>query len=169
MTQVTGTPSAVDTDLLRTLLGRFATGVTVITACGPDGMVGMTANSFCPVSLDPPLVLFCVAHRSQLRGALSSATAFAVNILGSGQRHLSDQFARRGRDRFGAARWRPGTTRSPVFVDAPAVLECVTERVIELGDHDVVLGRVVALHPVRDEPPLVFYAGGYRTVCDTGT
>jgi flavin reductase (DIM6/NTAB) family NADH-FMN oxidoreductase RutF len=162
MTRAVLSDAAVDTGLLRRVLGRFATGVAVVTTCTPAGIVGMTINSFCSVSLEPPLLLFCVAHRSQLRDALSSATAFAINVLGEGQQTLSEQFARPGLDRFGAARWRPGTTRSPVFVEAPAVLECVTERVIELGDHDLVVGRVVTVHPVAEERPLVFFAGKYH-------
>jgi flavin reductase (DIM6/NTAB) family NADH-FMN oxidoreductase RutF len=156
-------PAGVDARELRTALGHFATGVAVITARDVRGPVGMTVNSFCSVSLDPPLVLFCVGHRSQLRSVLSRATSYAVNVLGADQEALSRRFASPGFDRFGATRWRPGTTGSPVLVDALAVLECITERVVETGDHDIVLGRVATVHPLgTGREPLVFFSGGYR-------
>lgn len=156
--------STLDTRTLRTALGRFATGVAVITTRDIRHAVGMTVNSFCSVSLTPPLVLFCVGHRSQLRAVLSASTSWAVNLLGADQESLSNQFARPGLDRFGSARWRPGTTGSPVLVDALAVLECITTQVIPVGDHDVVLGRVVEVHPVRDGSPLLFFGGRYRVL-----
>ncbi|BCJ56157.1 hypothetical protein Asp14428_76320 [Actinoplanes sp. NBRC 14428] len=155
-------PSGLDTRDLRSALGRFATGVAVVTTRDARHAVGMTVNSFCSVSLDPPLVLFCVGHRSQLRRVLSASTAYAVNLLAAGQERLSGQFARPGLDRFGAVRWRPGTTGSPVLIDALAALECITEQVIAAGDHDIVLGRVVEVHPVTEADPLVFFGGSYR-------
>ncbi|MEW2299821.1 flavin reductase family protein [Streptomyces sp. NPDC006655] len=161
-TDVFALDSEVDGDHLRAVLGQFATGVAVITVPTGRGPVGMTVNSFCSVSLTPPVVLFCVRHRSQLHEPFSAATAFAVNVLAEGQEELSRQFARPGYDRFGAVRWRPGVTRSPVLGGAHAVLECLTHRVLPTGDHDIVLGRVVAAHPLGSGRPLLFHAGGYR-------
>ncbi len=157
----------VDARALRTALGRFATGVTVVTTRSRRGAVGMTINSFCPVSLDPPLVLFCVGHRSQLRDVVTTASAYAVNVLSAAQEELSRQFATPGRDRFGAALWRPGTTGSPVLVGALAVLECIGEQLVGMGDHDIVIGRVVTLHPVADAEPLIFFGGRYRRLVVT--
>jgi 3-hydroxy-9,10-secoandrosta-1,3,5(10)-triene-9,17-dione monooxygenase reductase component len=122
----------------------------------------MTVNSFCSVSLSPPVVLFCVRHRSQLYEEFSAAGAFSVNVLAEGQEALSQQFASPGFDRFGSVRWRPGITRSPVLGGAHAVLECLTDRLLTAGDHDIVLGRVVAAHPLSPGEPLLFHAGGYR-------
>jgi flavin reductase (DIM6/NTAB) family NADH-FMN oxidoreductase RutF len=151
----------LDPAQLRASLGAFATGVAVVTAATADGPVGMTVNSFTSVSLTPPLILFCTAHRSRLRPVYARATAFAVNILAEDQADLSRRFARQGRDRFAATRWRPGTNGAPVLLGAAGVLECVGERVVAAGDHDMVLGRVVTLHPESHRRPLLFHGGGY--------
>jgi 3-hydroxy-9,10-secoandrosta-1,3,5(10)-triene-9,17-dione monooxygenase reductase component len=164
MTDVFAIDAEVDTAELRRALGRFTTGVVVVTTHTPGGAVGMTVNSFCSVSLTPPVVLFCVRRESQLHAHFASATAFAVNVLADGQEELSSQFARPGFDRFASARWRPGTTRSPVLAGVHAVLECLTDRVLPAGDHDVVLGRVVAVHPSTPGRPLLFYSGGYGSL-----
>jgi 3-hydroxy-9,10-secoandrosta-1,3,5(10)-triene-9,17-dione monooxygenase reductase component len=161
-TDVFALDSEVDSGHLRQVLGKFATGIAVVTTATRRGPIGMTVNSFCSVSLTPPKVLFCVRHQSQLYEAFSAATTFAVNILEESQQTLSDQFARPGSDRFGSVRWRPGITRSPVLGGAHAVLECLTDRVLPAGDHDIVLGRVVAAHPVPTGRPLLFHSGGYQ-------
>lgn len=154
--------SEVDPRELRTALGHFATGVVVLTTSTGAGPIGMTMNSFCSVSLTPPLVLFCVQHSSQLCAPFTAARSWAVNVLHEDQRGLADQFARRGYDRFRAVGWRPGTTGSPVLAAALSVLECITERTATVGDHDVVFGRVVDLHPVGVGGPLVFWGGAYH-------
>ncbi|TKA11209.1 flavin reductase family protein [Actinacidiphila oryziradicis] len=154
--------SEVDGNHLRQVLGKFATGVAVVATSTARGPVGMTVNSFCSVSLSPPVVLFCVRHQSQLHEAFSSATTFSVNVLAEGQEALSQQFASPGFDRFGSVRWRPGVTRSPVLGGAHAVLECLTNGLFTAGDHDIVLGRVVAAHPLAPGQPLLFHSGGYR-------
>lgn len=164
MTDLFSLDTEVDTTDLRTALGRFATGVVVVTACTPHRPVGMTVNSFCSVSLAPPVVLFCVRHQSQLRMPFATAGAFAVNVLADDQTAVSNVFALPGRDRFAAVRWRPGITRSPVLLDSHSVLECLTDRVLAAGDHDVVLGRVVAVHPCSPGRPLLYYGGGYRAL-----
>jgi flavin reductase (DIM6/NTAB) family NADH-FMN oxidoreductase RutF len=160
--------SEVDAGHLRQVLGKFATGVAVVTTATERGPVGMTVNSFCSVSLNPPVVLFCVRHQSQLHEAFSAATVFAVNVLAEGQEALSQQFARPGYDRFGSVRWRPGVTRSPVLGGAHAVLECLTDRLLPAGDHDIVLGRVVAAHPLAPGRPLLFHSGRYGELADGG-
>ncbi|MFG3497069.1 flavin reductase family protein [Streptomyces sp. NPDC047928] len=152
-----------DPDTLRGVLGRFTTGVTVVTAMTPHGPVGMTANSFSSVSLDPPLVLFSVARRSQLSDHLTRADAFAVNILNAGQRELSARFARPGLNRFGDTDWRLGTTGSPVLPGALGVVECRPSEVHAGGDHLITVGRVVEAY--ANEPadePLLFFRGAYR-------
>ncbi|MEV8635682.1 flavin reductase family protein [Streptosporangium sp. NPDC051023] len=161
-TDVFDLDSAVDAGHLREVLGKFATGVAVVATTTARGPVGMTVNSFCSVSLNPPVVLFCVRHQSQLYEVFSAATTFSVNVLAEGQEALSKQFASPGYDRFGSVRWRPGVTRSPVLGGAHAVLECLTHQLLPTGDHDIVLGRVVAAHPLSPGRPLLFHAGGYR-------
>ncbi|MFC6883272.1 MULTISPECIES: flavin reductase family protein [Actinomadura] len=152
---------------LRAALGRFATGVAVVTAAAPDGTpIGMTVNSLTSVSLDPPLVLFCVDRRSRLHPVFTGADGFAVNILREGQLSLSWRFASPGFDRFDAIEPRYGETGVPLLPSALAVLECVEPRPIPAGDHDIVLGRVVALETAPDDhaEPLVFFGGGYRSL-----
>lgn len=158
--------SAIEPRALRRVLGRFTTGVVVVTTCADDGtLVGMTVNSFCSVSLDPPLVLFCVSRSSQLHPIFTGAETFAVNVLSEAQRDLSLRFARPGRDRFdGLPDVGEGDHDSPVLPRALAVVECATASVTPAGDHDIVLGRVTGTLTADDglAEPLVFYAGAYR-------
>ncbi|MEV4113896.1 flavin reductase family protein [Nonomuraea sp. NPDC049695] len=156
---------SVDAGALRAVLGRFATGVTVITTVAEQGeacLVGMTANSFASVSLDPPLVLFCVNRASRLHPVFTGARIFAVNILGEDQTGLSGQFARPGLDRFGQARAVRGRSGAPLLDGAIATLECAVDQVVGAGDHDIVIGRVLSVEESPAETPLIFYGGAYR-------
>lgn len=146
---------------LRDAFGRFATGVTVITAVKPDGQpVGITANSFTSVSLDPPLVLWCIARSSPSVSAFSENAAFAVTILGVSERETALHFAGRASSKFPS-----GATIAPDR--APAVpganlcrIDCVVERLSEAGDHFIVLGRVQAIDLSIGEP-LAFHGGKF--------
>lgn len=151
--------------LLREVLGQYPTGVTVITTMTARGPVGMTANSFSSVSLNPPLVLFSVARTSQMCEHLTGADAFAVNVLNATQRAVSTQFARPGFDRFGEVRWSPGGTGVPVLAGVRAVLECEVADVHAGGDHLITVGRVLDAY-VQDDAtaPLVFFLGQYQQV-----
>jgi flavin reductase (DIM6/NTAB) family NADH-FMN oxidoreductase RutF len=157
--------STIESRTMRRVLGRFATGVVVVTTRTDDGLpVGMTVNSFCSVSLEPPLVLFCVSRASQLHPVYVGSTHFAVNVLSESQRELSLRFAGFGRDRFAGLTHDSGTGGSPVLPGALAVAECATTSVTQAGDHDIVLGRVLGLSAETDglDEPLVFYGGAYR-------
>ncbi|GLW63915.1 FMN reductase [Actinomadura rubrobrunea] len=161
------TTDPTDQHRLRMALGRFATGVAVVTARSRSGMpVGMTVNSFTSVSLDPPLVLFCASRRSSLYPVFAAADAFGVNILRESQIAESRRFASRGFDRFATLRPRTGRTGVPLLPRALATLECVEPRRLPAGDHDVLIGRVAAIEADPDEidQPLVYYAGGYRSL-----
>jgi flavin reductase (DIM6/NTAB) family NADH-FMN oxidoreductase RutF len=144
---------------LRAVLGRYATGVVVVTAAGP---VGLTVNSFTSVSLDPPLVLFCLREESRLRGAFGSA--FAVNVLREGQREVARRFA--GRDGFDGLPHRTGRSGAPLLAGTLATIECTTERTVAGGDHDIVVGRVLAtaVHEAGAADPLLYYEGAYRSL-----
>jgi flavin reductase (DIM6/NTAB) family NADH-FMN oxidoreductase RutF len=160
--------TAMEPRALRAVLGRFATGVAVVTALGRDGApVGMTVNSFTSVSLDPPLVLYCANRASRLFPAFTEAPAFAVNILAESQDEVSRRFARQGLDRFGELRHEAGATGAPLLPGSLAVLECATESVVPAGDHALVLGRVTAAAAVPGAgAPLLFYDGAYRRLDD---
>ncbi len=146
----------------RTVLGQFATGVTIITAMSEVGPVGVAANSFTAVSLDPPLVLFCVARTSSTWPHIEQARKFAVNILGGHQEQLCQLFATKGADRFEATPWHVGAGGSPVLHDTLAYLDCEFWAEYDGGDHVIVVGRVLDLGVIRDGGPLIFFQGGYR-------
>lgn len=150
---------------LRDAFGCFATGVTVVTTLGDDGApVGLTANSFTSLSLDPPLVLFCLDRRSTSLATFEKAERFAVNVLHAGQEAVSARFSRREPDRFAATAWRPGRTGAPLLQDASAYFECRREAVLDGGDHRIFIGRVEAISCESSYDPLVFFQGRYRSV-----
>ena len=154
-------PDAAD---FRLVLGQFATGVTIITAVDDGEPVGVAANSFTSVSLDPPLVLFCVARNSSTWPRIERARKFAVNILGEHQEELCQLFAKKGADRFGSVDWHLGVGGSPVLHDCLAYLDCTFWNEYDGGDHIIVVGRVLDLGLTHDAGPLVFYQGRYGRV-----
>jgi 3-hydroxy-9,10-secoandrosta-1,3,5(10)-triene-9,17-dione monooxygenase reductase component len=151
----------IDSARFRTILGHFATGVTVVTGHGPDGPVGLAVNSFTSVSLDPPLVLVCMARTSSTWPTIRDGGSFAVNILGEHQEDTSRRFGASSGDRFEGVGWSPGKTGSPILRDAIAYVECVIDAEHEGGDHVIVVGRVVELGQPADGGPLLFWRGGY--------
>jgi flavin reductase (DIM6/NTAB) family NADH-FMN oxidoreductase RutF len=151
-------PGAPD---FRDVLGHFATGVTIITATDEEGPAGVAANSFTSVSLDPPLVLFCVARTSTTWPRIEKARKFAVNILGEHQEELSRLFAQKGADRFGQTEWHVGVGGSPVLHDVLAYIDCEFWAEYDGGDHIIVVGRVLDLGITHDAGPLVFFRGRY--------
>ena len=155
---------AVEAAKFRTVLGHFATGVTVVTGQGPNGPVGLAANAFPSVSLDPPLVLVCMAHTSSTWPKIRRSGSFAVNFLSEGQEEVCRRFGERGADRFAGLGWKPGDTGSPVFSDALAYVECHIEAEYAGGDHVIVVGRVVALGVIQEGRPLIFWRGGYGSL-----
>jgi flavin reductase (DIM6/NTAB) family NADH-FMN oxidoreductase RutF len=145
----------------RRVLGQFATGVTIITAMDDDEPAGVAANSFTSVSLDPPLVLFCVGRDSTTWPRIERARRFAVNILGEHQAELCRLFATKGADRFGQVEWHLGVGGSPVLHEVIAYLDCEFWAEYDGGDHIIVVGRVLDLGVDHDAGPLVFYQGKY--------
>ena len=153
--------SGIDSARFRTVLGHFATGVTVVTGHGPDGPSGMAANSFTSVSLDPPLVLVCMAHTSSTWPAIRDSGHFAVNILGEHQEDTCRRFGARTGDRFEGVGWTTGKTGSPILHEAIAYVDCVIDAEHEAGDHVIVVGRVVDLGQPAEGGALLFWRGGY--------
>jgi 3-hydroxy-9,10-secoandrosta-1,3,5(10)-triene-9,17-dione monooxygenase reductase component len=154
---------ALDPDIatFRTVLGHFATGVTLITAMDGDEPVGMACNSFTSVSLDPPLVLYCAAKASSTWPKIQPAQCFAANILGEDDEELCRLFATKGAARFKHLNYSPYRTGAPVIHDAIAFVDCETVAEHDAGDHVIVVGRVVELGYASEGKPLLFYRGGY--------
>lgn len=155
---------AADPRAFRDALGCFATGVTVITCAGPEGPMGITANSFASVSLDPPLVLWSPARASSRFGAFHAATRFAIHILEEDQDEIAMAFTR-SKDGFGGLDWAEDADGVPIIDGPLARLDCAREVAHDAGDHVIIVGRVLSCTR-RDGAPLVFQCGrfgGFRT------
>jgi flavin reductase (DIM6/NTAB) family NADH-FMN oxidoreductase RutF len=159
--------AAIDPREFRRAVGHFATGVTVIAVDIEGSTRGMTANAFTSLSLDPPLVLFCVAKKAHLGQVVHMASGFSINILTHDQQSLSTYFAGGWKDAspppFAFEPWEGG----PRLAGVAAALGCAVETIHEGGDHFIVVGRVLALY--QREPaaaPLVFHAGRYAALAE---
>ena len=160
-------PLTVDPLEFRSVIGHFATGVTVITTAAGDRLHGMTANAVSSLSLDPVMVLICVDKSAHTHRVLDEGGVFVVNILGEHQEDLSRVFAAKAEPEAGTLRgqlFRRGDTGAPILADCLAFLECRVATVVDGGDHSIFLGRVVSEGVVEEMRPLLFYRGGYRTL-----
>ena len=152
----------IDTLALRAALGRFATGVTIVSCVDDNGaFVGLTANSFKSLSLDPPLVLWSLRDTSPSLPAFVKARRFAVNVLAEAQVDLSRRFAARVEDKFADGAWSLGEHGTPVLAGCVAAFECETVSHQVAGDHRLFVGRVLAFAETT-LPPLVFQGGHYH-------
>ena len=153
---------SLDPDSFRAVLGRFASGVTVVTARDGGGRdAGMTVSAFCSLSLEPPLVLVCIAHDASLHDLLAPpGTPFAVNILAAGQEALSRRFSGPDPNRFEGIGFARGQMEVALLDDALAHLECRVAARHPGGDHTICVGQVEAA-TVRPDRPLLYYRGGY--------
>jgi flavin reductase (DIM6/NTAB) family NADH-FMN oxidoreductase RutF len=152
-----------DSTHFRSVLARFATGVTVVTSRTADGRgCGLTVNAFMSVSLDPMLVLVSLARDSVTADAITNTRGFAVNVLPAGAGAIAERFSEIHRTiRFRGVETRTDSTGSPVLVSALAWLDCQVHAIHHAGDHLLILGAPQALG-ARDGDPLVFFGGGYR-------
>lgn len=167
MAQVRST-SAPSLASLREVMSQFATGVVVLTVGGRH-LHGMTANAFTSVSLDPPLVLCCVARNALMHTALSSARRFAVSIMGADQedvaRYFADKHRPLGTAQFDSVGWRPGArTQAPLLTDALAWLECELHESYGSGDHSIFIGSVLDCARGRGREGLLFFDRGYHSI-----
>ena len=155
----------IDQKDLRSVLGQFATGVTVVTTQTKVGnYYGFTANSFTSVSLDPPLVLFCIDKSSEGCPLFWDSGCFAVNILEAGQADVSQRFADStlsSEERFADLRLSQAQTGAPILVDSLGWLDCRLETYYEGGDHWIFIGKVVDVYRAEEGTPLLYF-GGYR-------
>ncbi len=163
------TEPQADALAFRRALGNFATGITVVTARAPDGArVGVTANSFNSVSLDPPLVLWSIDKRSASYEVFAAASHFAVNILAADQVTLSNHFARPSEDKFEGIDFSEGLGGAAILPDCAAVFECERFNCVEGGDHWILLGKVERFTDAG-RPPLLYHQGSYSLVMPTGS
>lgn len=154
--------SSGDSAALRQTLGRFATGITIVTTRDAAGEPqGITVNSFTSVSLTPPLVLFCIGKSSQSLEAFLACKTFNINVLAADQEALSSRFASKMENRFDGTGWREGANGAPLLPGALAALECTKHQTVEAGDHYILLGEVTASGHGEGEP-LLYFASKYR-------
>lgn len=153
--------SAVSSAEFRQACAKFATGIAVITAVTGDGSPqGMTVNSFTSVSLDPPLVLVCIERQAAILALLTPGAHFGISVLSEQQKQLSVQFSQKG-DRFNGVAWVTGQTGVPLLRGAIATFECRIVRLVEGGDHVIVLGEALRL-TTSEGNPLVYFDSRYR-------
>ncbi len=159
-------PPHEDARAFRDALGSFATGVTVVTCDGAEAPIGITANSFASVSLDPPLILWSPAKASRRFAAFRDAGHFAIHVLGHDQRGIADGFTR-SQSAFDGLDWHRDPRGVPLIDGCLARFVCETEAVHDAGDHVIVVGLVLAAAR-RNGAPLVFHAGRFGAFSETG-
>jgi flavin reductase (DIM6/NTAB) family NADH-FMN oxidoreductase RutF len=163
------TASKTDSKSFRTFMRNVPSAVTIVTAAGDAGLRGMTAGSFVSVSLDPPLVCFNVGRGSKMSDVLHDSDAFAVHLLRAEQSALAEHFAAPDlteNEQFDPVAVRYAENGVPILVDAPGVLLCSLQIMMQAGDHDIVIGRVEEILSDSTDLPLLYYQRSYRTVAD---
>ena len=153
-----------DSRAFRNALGAFPTGVAVVTAASADAPIGITVNSFASVSLDPPLVLWCMDARSQRHDSFVQAPGFTISILGTEHREVSSRLAKPGEHKLDGFKLLPTELGPPALADSLAVFECVRETTLPGGDHTILVGRVLRFAQPGQGAPLLFYRGKYSAL-----
>lgn len=152
---------SLDPDAFRAVLGRFATGVTIVTATDTEGRDhGMTVSAFSSVSLQPPRVLICIERTASMHDLLTETSHFAVNILSASQEALARRFAETGAQRYNGVGFTRGERNIPILNDVLAYVECRCVAQHDGGDHTIIVGETEAA-VVRDGKPLLYYRGGF--------
>ncbi|QBY04506.1 flavin reductase [Thalassotalea sp. HSM 43] len=155
------TEPGIDPKLFRNALGKFPTGVTIITSKHGDEQIGMTISSFNSVSLNPPLILWSIDKSARSLPAFTDSKNFAVHVLADDQQELSNLFARQGADKFAAASIETGIADVPLLTEYCARFQCEVEHQYDGGDHIIIVGRVLDFDVDEDKDPLVFHSGRY--------
>ena len=158
-------PGPLDSTTFRRIVGRFVTGIVVATTATDEGLHGLTANAFCSVSLDPPLVLVCVDTLARGHDRIAEASAFGISILADRQEFLSERFAGRAplvNPRFDGVPYLTAVTGAPLLAEAIAWLDCRLWATYDGGDHSIFVGEVLAAGLANDgAAPLLYHAGRY--------
>ncbi len=166
---MTGMTESIDLNAFRRVMGQFATGVTVITVQHGEQIHGMTANAFTSVSLDPPLVLFCVTKKARMATLIRDVRGFAINILAEHQQDVSRQFAGANKENLEKTVSLHRGPIAPLIDGSLASITCLTDAIHEGGDHWIVVGRVVTVHERSGEmlsDPLVFFRSRYQELVE---
>src|SRR5262245_34716041 len=155
-----------DSKLQRKIMGRFATGVTVVTTAGAGGMGGLTANAVASLSLDPPLVLVAVDKRAGSYPEITANGCYAVNILAADQEEISRRFATPGPKDYTGLTWTKAVTGAPVLEGSLGWVDCRLAEVLPGGDHDIFVGEIVAGDSRDEGLPLLYFSGRYRRLAE---
>jgi flavin reductase (DIM6/NTAB) family NADH-FMN oxidoreductase RutF len=163
---VPASPSIISPKELRAFAGHFATGVAVVTAAHSDGSLhGLTLNAVTSLSLDPPLFLVCLDHKSNTLAALRASGHFGLHFLSCEQTDISQICASKLDNKFENIRYRPGLNGSPLIEGVVAAAECSLANVCPGGDHTIIIGAVDSIHVFGGEP-LLYHCGGYTALKD---
>jgi 3-hydroxy-9,10-secoandrosta-1,3,5(10)-triene-9,17-dione monooxygenase reductase component len=159
---------ALDPRSFRDTLGHYASGITIISSIDEEGPVGFTCQSFYSVSTEPPLVSFSVMTNSTTYPRVRETGKFTVNVLAHDQHTMSNQFARKGTDKWAGISWSPTRAGNPVIADTLMWLDCEIWAEYEAGDHYIVIGRVTEMSPAEwhKHEPLLYFKGRYRHLRD---
>lgn len=165
------TSPAFDPRVFRDTLGHYASGITIISAAGEEGPAGFTCQSFYSVSTEPPLVSFSVLKNSTTYPKVRQNGSFAVNVLAHDQHAVSNQFARKGTDKWAGIDWAPAQSGNPVIADTMIWLDCEIWAEHDAGDHFIVIGLVTEMCPPEwyKEEPLLYFKGQYRHLREVDT
>lgn len=153
-----------DPKAFRQALGCFPTGVAVVTACGEGADIGITVNSFTSVSLDPPLVMWCIDRKSDRFERFTKADSYTISILGTMHQSVSSRLARQGEHSLENIELAGTESGPPALAGALAVFECDSYAVYDGGDHAILVGRVRRFHRQEAGDPLVFFRGKYGSL-----
>jgi flavin reductase (DIM6/NTAB) family NADH-FMN oxidoreductase RutF len=157
-------PPSFSSQEFRAALGMFATGVTIVTARTTQGhVIGLTANSFNSVSLDPPLVLWSLSQAAASLAAFRGGSHYAINVLANDQRELAERFAKKGEDRWSGVVFTDGMGGAPLLTGAAAAFECFNRSRYDEGDHVIFVGEVERCSWRAGASPLLFHGGRYYT------
>lgn len=161
--------SAVEIGDFREALSRFASGVTVVTTIdGDERQWGFTANAFCSLSIDPPLVLVCLDESAECYQTFMNAERFMINILPTYHEQLALRFAKKGTDKFVGGGFLADQTGLPILQDAIGTLRCAAHARLDGGDHIILIGRVEEAEHRDDAPPLLYFRGGFHELSAEG-
>ena len=155
---------SIDAQTFRKVLGSFASGVTVVTTIHPETgkPVGVTVSAFSSLSMDPPLVLFCLGTKTASLPAFQENGHFCINVLSAGQQDISNRFASKVEDKFAGIEVKTGTAGLPVLNGCIATMECRLVQTVNGGDHDIFIGEIVAADYDMAVEPLIYVRGSYR-------